>query len=91
MMWLRHERGDLALPELLAGAGALADAASYGSPECEAFYFLLNEIDGRGPTQPSSAPLTERAAALFAAHSALARESLVQLQLCSLPVDEGSG
>ena len=85
MMWLRHERGDLTLPELLSGAGAVADVANYGSPGCEAFYFLLNEIDGRGPPWPGSAPVAESAAELFAVHTALARESLVKLVPCSPP------
>jgi hypothetical protein len=72
-LYLRHERGDLTLAELLRMAGDHADAADMGSPSCEDCYYLLNEIDGGGPTIPSDRPLKDRVDELFAPMADVAR------------------
>lgn len=66
--FLRYRSGEIDLAALLTMAGELADAANYCDPSCEAFFSLLNEIDGGGPTQPRSEPLTDRVEALFRPH-----------------------
>jgi hypothetical protein len=65
ILYVRHEQGELSLAELLRMAGDYADA-NIDIPSCESFYYLLNEIDGGGPTIPSDRPLKERVAELFA-------------------------
>ena len=60
-LYLAHESGRLPMDRLLQEAGRFADAhGDRGVPECEAFYQLLNEIDGRRPTRPSNRPLADR-------------------------------
>lgn len=74
-MWLAYEDGKLPLDEMLLRAGDFADGRGRGAvPECEAFYYLLNEIDGGGPTRPSDRPLIDRVRDLFAPMAAKARE-----------------
>jgi hypothetical protein len=63
-LYLRFERTDLSMLDLLTAAGRKADGASFRI-ECEAFYLLANEIDGGGPTRPSNDPLPQRVAELF--------------------------
>jgi hypothetical protein len=76
-LYLAHEDGKLPLDELLLTAGQFADGQGYGAvPECEAFYYLLNEIDGGGPTLPSDRPLTDRVRELFAPMTAKASDAL---------------
>jgi len=77
-LYLRFERGDLALAELLNLAGQHADAPGYRI-DCETFYYMLNELDGGGPTIPSDEPLERRVASLFAPMAALARQHLGKL------------
>ena len=55
-MYLRFERGDLTLAELLRMSGQYADSSGCDI-ECEVFYRMLNEIDGGGPTISSDKPL----------------------------------
>ena len=46
------------LAKALERAGRIADGANgNGVPDCEAFYLLLNEIDGGGPTSSGRTPL----------------------------------
>lgn len=66
--------------ELLTVAGVLTDGRSYTRPECEAFYLLLNEIDGGGPTVPSALPWATRLNALFAPHASFARQAEAELR-----------
>ena len=64
-LYLRFERGDLGMADLLSFAGCKADILNCGIP-CESFFYLLNEIDGGGPTEPSDTPLAARVAEVFA-------------------------
>jgi hypothetical protein len=64
-LYLRFERGDLTMLDLLMWSGRRADASSFRI-DCSEFYVLANEIDGGGPTFPSDRPLAERVAELFA-------------------------
>lgn len=64
-LFLCYERGDCSLLDLLIASGRKTDGSSY-DVDCEAFYLLANEIDGGGPTVPSSEPLETRVTALFA-------------------------
>lgn len=73
-LYLRFERGDLSMAELLTLAGQYGDAPGCEVP-CESFYLLLNEIDG-GPTLPSDRPLDERVSELFAPMAQRARQYL---------------
>ena len=66
LLYLEHEAGHLSLHELLSKAGYEADPPSAGIPEPEAFYYLLNELDGGGPTRPSNRPLEDRVRELLA-------------------------
>jgi hypothetical protein len=74
-LFLRFQRGELSMAELLNLAGRFSDARECRIP-CEEFYLLLNEIDGRGPTRPSDRPLSERVAELFAPMEKMARQNL---------------
>ena len=60
---------------MLKEAGKVADAANHATPSCEAFYLLLNGMDGGGPVHraPDPGTVDERAALLFAPHAQLAR------------------
>lgn len=79
-MYLAFERGLMPIEKLLLEAGQFADCCgSNNLPECEAFFLLLNEIDGGGPTRPSSRPLAERVRELFAPMVDEARAALVDL------------
>jgi hypothetical protein len=71
-LFLRFERGDLKLAELLKMSRQYAD--SFGCDiEREVFYLMFNEIDGRGPPISSDKPLKERVASLFRQKAELAR------------------
>jgi hypothetical protein len=72
-LFLRHERGDLGMADLLNLAGQRSDVTECGI-DCEAFYLLLNEIDGGGPIIPSHRPLADRVNEEFAPFAQLARE-----------------
>ena len=74
-LYLRYERGDLPMAELLRTAGRHSDGSDCGI-DCEAFYLLLNEIDGGGPTRPDDRPLTDRVTELFAPMAESARRCL---------------
>jgi len=58
-LFLRYERGDLGTAELLYLAGQKSDVQECGI-DCQAFYALLNEIDGGGPVLPSDRLLADR-------------------------------
>lgn len=73
-LYLLWERGGLPLAELLNRAGQHADTTECGV-DCSAFYLLLNEIDGGGPTIPSSRPLADRVAERFAPFAPFAAEA----------------
>jgi hypothetical protein len=80
LLYLAHTAGRLSMEELLSEAGQYADGSGGGQvPECEAFYMLLNEIDGGGPTRTTHRPLADRVAELFAPMAAEARRSLRHL------------
>jgi hypothetical protein len=74
-MFMRFQRGELTMAELLSLAGRLSDCRQCRTP-CEEFYLLLNEIDGCGPTRPSDRPLSDRVAELFAPMERTARQYL---------------
>lgn len=78
--FLVHARGERSLAELLQGAGSLADGNGYFNPDCETFYLLLNEIDGGGPTVPSTVSLTARVATVFATHATFAAQAEVEIR-----------
>jgi hypothetical protein len=80
-LYLAHESGRLPMAKLLLEAGRFADGRGHESaiPECEAFYLLLNEIDGGGPTLPEEGPLDDRVSELFAPMAAKARRALADL------------
>jgi hypothetical protein len=77
-LYLRFDRGGLSMAELLRLAGEEADGGDCGI-DCEAFYLLLNEIDGRGPVIPSRRPLAERVTERFAPFAEMARRHINQL------------
>lgn len=77
-LFLRYEAGDLGVPELLKKAGGKSDLKDCGI-DCSAFYFLLNEVDGGGPTIPSDSPFLNRLRELFAPFAQLARNYLTLL------------
>ena len=79
MSWLRYERGELSLEQLLSHAGDIADRANYDSPSCEAFYALLNDVEGGFPAGPACAPGAVEATRLLAPHAALARTGLLRI------------
>jgi hypothetical protein len=67
-LYLAYEAGTIGMDRLLREAGDYADGRAHDTatvPECEAFYLLLNEIDGGGPTIASDRPLAERVRELF--------------------------
>lgn len=79
-LFLAYEAGRIPIEKLLREAGEYADGNGGGGvPECEAFYLLLNEIDGGGPTRKSDRPLPERVAELFSPLAAEARSALSNL------------
>ena len=77
-LYLQYERGDLPMAELLNRAGQYSDRTECGV-DCSAFFVLLNEIDGGGPTIPSSRPLADRVAEEFAPFAAEARAAVSRL------------
>jgi hypothetical protein len=74
-LYLRYERGDLTMTELLRLAGRYSDGSDCGI-DCEALYLLLNEIDGSGTTIPSDHPLADRVTELFGPMAEPARQCL---------------
>lgn len=83
-LYLRFEHGDLMMAELLNLAGQYSDGSGC-EIDCEAFYLLLNEIDGGGPTIPSDEPLRERIRDLFAPMTELTRRYLDLLPMRDHP------
>ena len=80
LLFLAYEHGRLSLQELLQRAGSCADGSGDALvPECEAFYLLLNEIDGGGPVRKSSQPLPDRVRDLFAPMASEARLAVPHL------------
>ena len=77
-LYLMFLDGRLSMAGALTRAGRYADGADVGE-DCEAFYYLLNEIDGRGPTSPSEPPLAQRVAERFAPSEIAARAALPKL------------
>jgi hypothetical protein len=77
-LYLRFKDGSLSMAELLKRAGMYTDGQGYDrvDEECEAFFYLLNEIDGGGPTIKSDRPLAERVDELFAPFASAARAAL---------------
>ena len=82
-LYLRFERGELKMEELLYLSGQTADRARC-ELDCEAFYLLLNEIDGGGPIVPSDRPLLERVAELYAPMVERVRNCLSMLPAIAL-------
>jgi hypothetical protein len=82
LLYLDYEAGRLPLTELLLRAGDYADGNGYGGavPECEAFYLLLNEAEGRSTLPRGVRPLEERVRQLFAPIVAKARATLPYLR-----------
>ena len=80
-LYLRFKDGSLSMAELLRRAGDYTDGQGYDrvDEECEAFYYLLNEIDGGGPTIKSDRPLAQRVDELFAPFASAARAGVPQL------------
>jgi hypothetical protein len=83
-LFLRYERGDLGMADLLNMAGQNSDVTKCGIG-CEAFYLLLNEIDGGGPVLPSDRPLADRVQERFAPFAHLARSYTPLLPLLPGP------
>jgi hypothetical protein len=63
-LFLRFERGDVSMLDLLLKAGEISDCANY-EVGCETFYLLANEIDRGGPITPSNEPLLNRVTETF--------------------------
>lgn len=80
-LYLRFADGRMSMWELLDRGGRYTDCQGYGTVNepCEAFFLLLNEIDGGGPTFPDGRPLAERVTELFAPYAADATAVLHQL------------
>jgi hypothetical protein len=76
---MTFERDGTDLLALLLKAGDLTDRANF-RVGCEAFYMLANEIDGKGPTMPSSRSLADRVADLFRPFSESARSHWLNVQ-----------
>lgn len=74
-LFLRYERGELVLAELLKLAGQKSDGTECGI-DWSAFYLLLNEIDGGGPVTPSDRPLSDRVREVFIPFAGLAQKAL---------------
>lgn len=74
-LFLRYERGDLEMADLLNMAGQKSDVKECGI-DCSAFYLLLNEIDGGGPVVASDRPLADRVRECFAPFAQLARDCI---------------
>jgi hypothetical protein len=77
-LFLRFERGDLGMLDLLIQAGQKADCANYRI-ECGTFFLLANEIDGGGPTRPNNRPLTQRVGEVFSPLAEAARQAWLRL------------
>ena len=77
-LFLCFERGDLELPDLLSRAGQISDSLRCGI-NCEAFFLLLNELEGSDHPDPGSKPLRERVADRFAPFATKARQQLGSL------------
>jgi hypothetical protein len=77
-LFLRFERGDLTLAELLKMSRQYADSLGC-DVEREVFTVILSEIDGRGRTISSDTPLEERVASLFRPKADLARRHVGKL------------
>jgi hypothetical protein len=71
-LYLRFERGDFNMLELLLQGGRKTELANY-RVGCEAFFELANELDVRGPTRPSNRSLPDRVADLFGPLAGIAR------------------
>ena len=82
-LYLRFKRGDFNLAILLERAGIQVDSSDF-EIECEAFYFLLNELDGLGPIHASDRPLLDRVEDLFGPMIALARERWSNLSMTNV-------
>jgi hypothetical protein len=63
-LYLRFQRGDFPMLELLVRAGDRAGGYSF-RVDCSTFYLLVNEIDGGGPTVPRDRALADRVGELF--------------------------
>ena len=63
--YLRYERQEISLLDLLLEAGGRADCYGFRI-NCETFYLMANEIDGGGPTIANDRPLLDRTVELFA-------------------------
>jgi hypothetical protein len=74
-LFLRYEAGELGLQELLKKSGEKSDLKDC-EIDCSAFYLLLNELDGRGPTIPDNTPFPNRLQKLFAPFAQMARNHL---------------
>lgn len=83
-LYLRFERGNMEMLDLLLEAGQKADCWSWRIP-CEEFFWLANEIHGGGPTMPSDQPLPERVGELFKPMADLARWHWTQTVGQALP------
>jgi hypothetical protein len=78
-LFLRFERGDLTMRDLLLQAGMKADSSNFRI-ECETFFLLVNEIDGGGPTVWSTCPLGQRVTELFGPFAQAARQVWFRLR-----------
>ena len=75
-LYLGYKDGKITLFDLLKRAGDYSDCRSGTRiPDCGAFYSLLNELDGGGPTIPSNLPLSERVDDLFSSMVRTLRET----------------
>jgi hypothetical protein len=89
-LFLRFERGDLGMLDLLTQAGRKADAANYRI-DCESFYLLANEIDGGGLTGPSDSPLASRVVEVFRPLAVAARQAWFRLSDEAAESSAGAG
>ena len=79
-LYLRYLAGNLTLQKLLLEAGEFSDRVNFDNPSCEAFYFLLNEYEGREGSPPyDSKTFAGRVESIFLGFAELAKKRLASL------------
>jgi hypothetical protein len=84
LLYLEYDAGRLTLAELLERAGLETDPPTAGlGLDCEAFWALLNELEGRAPRPRDAPPLEARVRKLLGMAAETARAALPYLRsLC---------
>jgi hypothetical protein len=78
-LYLRYRAGELTMRELLSLSGEHTDGRNR-YPDCEAFYLLLNEYEGReGRRLSEPSTFEERVGSLFLSYASLAKDQFASL------------